>query len=68
MSMVIENVRQLRGEADCSCPIGKDGQIMHSFDYSEGGCRQVKDVELTANLGWAHPGAGSAVVMAKDQR
>ncbi len=68
MSMVIENVRQLRGEADCSCPIGKDGQIMHSFDYSEGGCRQVKDVELTANLGWAHPGAGSAVVMAKDHR
>ena len=66
MSMVIENVRQLRHDADDSCPRDANGRRVHTYDYSEGACRQVKDVELTANLGWAHPGAGSAVVMAKD--
>ena len=65
MNMVIENVRQLRGDVDDSCPIGSDGKRQHTYDYSEGGCRQVKHVELSANLGWAHPGAGSAMVMAK---
>ncbi|MDX1384054.1 MAG: hypothetical protein R3190_10455, partial [Thermoanaerobaculia bacterium] len=59
MNMVIENVRQLRGEVDDSCPVGPDGRRQHTYDYSEGGCRQVKDVELTANLGWATPGTGS---------
>lgn len=63
MNMVIENVRQLRGEIDDSCPIGPDGKRQHTHDYREGGCRQVKDVELTANLGWANPGTGSAMVM-----
>ncbi len=63
LNMVIENVRQLRGEVDDSCPIGADGKRQHTFDYREGGCRQVKDVELTANLGWAMPGTGSAMVM-----
>ena len=68
MNMVIENVRQLRNDADDSCPIGPDGKRQHSHDYSEGGCRQVKDVELTANLGWAHPGAASSMIMSKDAR
>ena len=68
MNMVIENVRQLRNAADDSCPIGPDGKHQHTHDYSEGGCRQVKDVELTANLGWAHPGAASSMIMAKDAR
>ncbi len=63
MNMVIENVRQLRGDVDDSCPIGPDGKRQHTYDYREGGCRQVKDVELTANLGWANPGTGSAMVM-----
>ncbi len=63
MSMVIENVRQLRGEVDDSCPVGPDGRRQHTYDYAEGGCRQVKDAELTANLGWATPGTGSALVM-----
>jgi acetyl-CoA acetyltransferase len=63
INMVIENVRQLRGEADDSCPLGADGKRRHTFDYREGGCRQVKDAELTANLGWAMPGTGSAMVM-----
>ena len=68
MNMVIENVRQLRNDADDSCPIGPDGKRQHTHDFSEGGCRQVKNVELTANLGWAHPGAASSMIMAKDAR
>ena len=68
MNMVIENVRQLRNDADDSCQIGPDGKRQHTHDYSEGGCRQVKNVELTANLGWAHPGAASSMIMAKDAR
>ncbi len=63
MNMVIENVRQLRHDADDSCPLGADGKRQHTYDYKEGGCRQVKKVELTANLGWANPGTGSAMVM-----
>jgi acetyl-CoA acetyltransferase len=63
MNMVIENTRQLRHDVDDSCPVGADGKRQHTYDYSEGGCRQVKDVELSANLGWATPGTGSAMVM-----
>ncbi len=63
MNLVIENVRQLRGAVDDSCPSGPDGKRQHTYDYSEGGCRQVKDAELSANLGWAMPGTGSAMVM-----
>ena len=63
MNMVIENVRQLRGDVDDYCPTGADGKRAHTFDYSERGCRQVPNVELTANLGWAMPGTGSAMVM-----
>ena len=65
ISLVIENVRQLRNDADDSCPIGPDGRRQHTHDYREGGCRQVRDVELTANLGWANPGNGSALVLGK---
>lgn len=65
MNMVIENVRQLRGEIDDSCPEIGDGKRNHTYDYSEGGCRQVKDVNVTANLGWAMPGTGSAMIMRK---
>jgi acetyl-CoA acetyltransferase len=68
MNMVIENTRQLRGNVDCSCPIGKNGRRQHTYNYKEGGCRQVKNAEVTANLGWAMPGTGSAMVMAKDHR
>jgi acetyl-CoA acetyltransferase len=63
MNMVIENTRQLRHEADDSCPVGPDGKRRHTFDYSEGGCRQVKDVEVSANLGWANPATASSMVM-----
>lgn len=51
MNLVIENVRQLRHQADDSCPNGQDG--VHTFDYSEGGCRQVRNVEIAMNMGEA---------------
>jgi acetyl-CoA acetyltransferase len=63
ISMVIENVRQLRHDVDDFCPIGEDRRRVHTYDYREGGCRQVKDVELTANLGWGTPWTGSALVL-----
>ena len=66
MNMVIENVRQLRGEVDDACPVGPDGRRQHTYDYGPNGhCRQVKDAAVTANLGWASPGTGSAMVMAR---
>ena len=63
MNMVIENTRQLRHDADDSCPIGADGKRQHTYDYREGGCRQVKNVEVSANLGWANPSTASSMVM-----
>ena len=61
MSMVIENVRQLRGTVDDYCPKGTEG--VHTYDYSPGRCRQVKDATITMNLGWAMPPLGSALIM-----
>ena len=61
MNMVIENVRQLRGTVDCYCPGWAEG--VHSYDYSEGKCRQVKDVNVTMNMGWANPATGSALIL-----
>jgi acetyl-CoA acetyltransferase len=58
---IVENVRQLRHQADDSCPGWERGE--HTYDYSEGGCRQVRDVEVTMNLGWASPPTGSALIM-----
>jgi acetyl-CoA acetyltransferase len=63
MNMVIENVRQLRHDADDNCPVGPGDKRQHTYDYSEGGCRQVQRCEVSANLGWASPGVGSAMVM-----
>jgi acetyl-CoA acetyltransferase len=63
MNMVIENTRQLRHDADDSCSIGADGKRQHTFDYREGGCRQVRNVEVSANLGWANPSTASSMVM-----
>jgi acetyl-CoA acetyltransferase len=58
MNLVIENVRQLRHQADDSCPDGR-----HTFDYREGGCRQVADVELAMNMGWSSPAVASALIL-----
>lgn len=63
VSMVVENVRQLRHDVDDSCPIGPDGKRQHTFDYREGGCRQCRGVELTANLSWAGAQTTSGLVM-----
>jgi len=65
VSMVVENVRQLRHDADDSCPIDADGRRAHTYDYREGGCRQVRNVNVTANFGWGTPAYGSALVMAR---
>ncbi len=61
MNMVIENVRQLRGTVDDYCPQWRDG--VHTYDYSEGNCRQVEDVNVTMNMGWASPATGSALIL-----
>jgi len=61
MSMVIENVRQLRGTVDDSCPGAAKGE--HTYDYAPGRCRQVRDPQITMNLGWAMPPTGSALIM-----
>lgn len=63
LSLVIENVRQLRHEADDTCPIGPDGKRIHTFDHRPGGCRQVRDAEVSANLGWAYPSISSSLVL-----
>ncbi|MDE2746893.1 MAG: hypothetical protein OXI41_13035 [Chloroflexota bacterium] len=69
MNMIIENVRQLRGEVDCYCPQDDQGKRIHSYNYAPpeegGGCRQVPDLEITQNLGWAMPGTGSSLIMRK---
>ena len=36
---------------------------VHTYDYSPGRCRQVKDAQITMNLGWAMPPLGSALIM-----
>jgi acetyl-CoA acetyltransferase len=61
MSMVIENVRQLRGTADDYCPGAAAGQ--HSYDYAPGRCRQVRDARIAMNMGWSMPPTGSALIL-----
>ena len=61
MSMVIENVRQLRGTVDDYCPRAAEG--IHTYDYAPGRCRQVRDPHITMNLGWANPSTGSALIL-----
>jgi acetyl-CoA acetyltransferase len=63
INLVIENVRQLRHDVDDSCPFDAHGHRHHTYDYREGGCRQVRKAELAANLGWATPGTVSGLVL-----
>jgi acetyl-CoA acetyltransferase len=63
LNLVIENVRQLRHRADDSCLGWKDGE--HSFDYREGGCRQVRNAEVAMNLGWGTPALTSALILGR---
>mgnify|MGYP003694787549 CR=1 FL=1 len=46
---------------DDYCPQWQEG--IHTYDYSEGKCRQVRDAEISMNLGWANPVTGSALIM-----
>ena len=61
MNMVIENVRQLRGAVDDYCPHWRDG--VHTYDYSESRCRQVKDAEISMDMGGGGPAVGSALIL-----
>ena len=61
MSMVIENVRQLRGTVDDYCPRAAEG--VHGYEYRPGGCRQVREAEIAMNMGWASPATGSALIL-----
>jgi len=61
MSMVIENVRQLRGTVDDFCPGWAEGR--HTYDYAPGRCRQVRNARIAMNLGWAMPPTGSALIL-----
>ncbi|MEE9278088.1 MAG: hypothetical protein V3V06_06715, partial [Dehalococcoidia bacterium] len=64
MNMVIENVRQLRHDVDDYCPVGADGKRQHSYDYETvAACRQVRDPNISANLGWAQPATASSLVL-----
>jgi acetyl-CoA acetyltransferase len=63
ISLVVENVRQLRGQADDSC--GAESAQQHTFSYDEGGCRQARDVSITMNMGWADPSVTSALILRK---
>ena len=64
IQMVVENVRQLRGEVDDYCPGWQKGE--HSYDYSERGCRALRNPVHTMNLGWAQPATGSALILTND--
>ena len=61
MSTVVEIVRQLRGKADDYCPRWQE--VIHSYDYAEGKCRQVKDAEIGMSMGWAGASYVSSLIL-----
>ena len=61
MNIVIENVRQLRFTVDDYCEGWWEGR--HTYDYSEGKCRQVRDAEISMDMGWGGPSVGSAIIL-----
>jgi acetyl-CoA acetyltransferase len=63
MNLVVENVRQLRGEADDYCPAGPNGRRAHTYDYRPGGCRQVRDARVSANIVSTTHGSAAGVVL-----
>ena len=64
IALVTENVRQLRGEVDDYCPQAAEG--IHTYDYSEGKCRALRDPIHTMNMGWAQPSTSSALILTND--
>ncbi len=67
MQLIIENVRQLRWQADDSCPRGmRDSDpALHTYDYSEGKCRQVKAPYIAHNIGWSTLGVTSSLILSR---
>jgi acetyl-CoA acetyltransferase len=61
ISHVVEMVRQLRGTVDDYCPNWAQGE--HTYDYSEGKCRQIREARITHNMGWGTPALGSSLIM-----
>lgn len=60
ISMVIENVRQLRHRVDDACPRWAAG--VHSYDREQG-CRQVRQAALAACLGWGTETMSSSLIL-----
>jgi acetyl-CoA acetyltransferase len=60
VSMVIENVRQLRHRADDACPGWAEGN--HTYDRNAG-CRQVKKARIAACLGWGTETMSSSAIL-----
>jgi len=60
ISMVLENVRQLRNMADDFCPDWEHG--VHTYDRSKG-CRQFKNPRLAACLGWGSETTSSSLIL-----
>ncbi|MGH7964655.1 MAG: thiolase C-terminal domain-containing protein, partial [Candidatus Binatia bacterium] len=60
ISMVIENVRQLRHRADDACPGWAEGK--HTYDR-KAGCRQVRNAKIAACLAWSTDTTGSAAIL-----
>ena len=60
ISMVIENVRQLRHRADDDCPRWREG--IHTFDRAKG-CRQVRKADIAACLGWGFENMSSSCIL-----
>ena len=60
ISMVIENVRQLRHRVDDACPRRAEG--IHAYDR-KAGCRQVQNARIAACLGWGTEATSSSVIL-----
>ena len=60
VSMVIENVRQLRHRTDDACPDWEDGR--HSYDRASG-CRQLENARIAACLGWGTETMSSSAIL-----
>ncbi len=60
ISMVIENVRQLRHRADDTCRGWAEGK--HTYDR-QAGCRQVRNGKIAACLGWGTEATSSSVIL-----
>ena len=46
---------------DDYCPEAAKG--VHTYDHRPDGCRQVRDAEISMNMGWATPMTGSALIL-----